>query len=154
MSGYKVGPMATNSHSWQRSEGKLKKPKQPQWDPSCNTRSGTWPTGDRRRRRRVGAGTATGTGGCLNVQQDLIFIASIFEFYCVRNARYNRLAIKNDWSRVHVACQMVDGPNEAHGCQRRRGSRGASETFGTGVDKAAATWTFLGHVGVIFHAIK
>lgn len=140
--------MTTNSHSWQRGEGKLKKPKQPQWDPSCNTRSGTWPV-EAQGAGRVGAGT----GGCLNVQQDLIFIASIFEFYCVRNARYNRLAIKNDWSRVHVACQMVDGPNEAHGCQMGEGGSGV-RTFGTGVDKAAATWTFLGHVGVIFHAIK
>lgn len=35
--------MATNSHSWQRGAGKLKKPKQPQWDPNCNTRSGTSP---------------------------------------------------------------------------------------------------------------
>lgn len=78
--------MATNSHSWQRGEGKLKKPKQPQWDPNCNTRSGTRrqgrsPRGKERERRG---------GVCLNVQQDLIFIASIFEFYCVRNARYNR----------------------------------------------------------------
>lgn len=125
MSCYEVGPMATNSHSWQRGEGKLKKPKQPQWDPSCNTRSGTWPA-------REEGGAGTGTGGCLNVQQDLIFIASIFEFYCVRNARYNRLAIKNDWSRVHVACQMVDGPNEAHGCQMgegRSGGGGTSEDY-------------------------
>lgn len=103
---------------------------------------------------RVREGKGEKGGVCLNVQQDLIFIASIFEFYCVRNARYNRSGHKK---RLEPCPRRLPNGRTAqmsHTAAREEGEGGSDDFWESRVDKAAATWTFLGHVGVIFHAIK